>query len=100
MPSGIREILIISTPTDLPQFEALRDGSFGVPVTTRTGRPRIRRLARSLILGDNIFYGAGLPELCHEAARQEKGATIFAYAVDDPSGTASFPSTRAHRAVD
>jgi glucose-1-phosphate thymidylyltransferase len=99
MLSGIREILIISTPTDLPRFEGLLgDGSaFGVSLSYAVqaqpnglaeafivGREFVGSSAVAMILGDNIFYGAGLPELCREAVRQEKGATIFAYGVDDP----------------
>ncbi|HMI40545.1 MAG TPA: glucose-1-phosphate thymidylyltransferase RfbA [Sphingomicrobium sp.] len=107
MLSGIREILIISTPSDLPRFEALLgDGTaFGVSLSYEVqsrpngladafivGREFVGSSAVAMILGDNIFYGAGLPELCREAARQESGATIFAYAVDDPEryGVVSF----------
>ena len=107
MLSGITEILVISTPADLPRFEALLgDGSaFGVTLSYAVqhqpnglaeafiiGREFVGSSPVALILGDNIFYGAGLPELCREAARQAVGATIFAYAVDDPEryGVVSF----------
>jgi glucose-1-phosphate thymidylyltransferase len=107
MLSGIREILLISTPTDVPRFEALLgDGSaFGVSLSYEVqaqpnglaeafiiGREFVGSSAVAMILGDNIFYGAGLPELCREAVRHEKGATIFAHAVDDPEryGVVSF----------
>jgi glucose-1-phosphate thymidylyltransferase len=99
MLAGIREILIISTPEDLPRFEALLgDGSaYGLELTyARQDRPRgladafivgrefIGDSPVALILGDNIFYGAGLIEHLREAAAQAKGATVFAYAVEDP----------------
>ena len=99
MLSGIRDILIIATPAELPRFQSLLgDGSaFGVSLTYAiqteprgladafiVGRDFVGSSAVALILGDNIFYGAGLPELCREAAQQPSGATIFAYAVDDP----------------
>jgi glucose-1-phosphate thymidylyltransferase len=109
MLAGIREILIISTPRDLPQFEMLLgDGSaFGISLSYLE-QPRPEGLAQAfligaefvgsdsvaLILGDNIFYGAGLGGLCREAASRPSGATILAYQVDDPQryGVVSFDS--------
>lgn len=107
MLAGINEILIISTPVDLPRFEALLgDGSaFGIKLSYAEqaapnglaeafiiGREFVGDSSVALILGDNIFYGAGLPALCREAAQRPTGATIFAYAVDDPEryGVVSF----------
>jgi glucose-1-phosphate thymidylyltransferase len=110
MLAGIREILIISTPTDLPRFEALLgDGSaFGISLSYAVqeepnglaeafiiGRDFVGDSSVALILGDNIFYGAGLPDLCREAAQRSDGATVFAYAVEDPQryGVVSFDRT-------
>jgi glucose-1-phosphate thymidylyltransferase len=99
MLAGIRDILIITTPTDKPLFEALlRDGSqFGLSLSYAV-QERPRGLADAfivgrdfvgddnvaLILGDNIFYGHGLPELMAKAIARKQGATVFGYVVSDP----------------
>ena len=99
MLAGIREVLIISTPADLPRFEALLgDGSdYGIHLSYAEqaapnglaeafiiGREFVGDGPAALILGDNIFYGACLVELVQEAALRISGATVFAYAVEDP----------------
>jgi glucose-1-phosphate thymidylyltransferase len=107
MLAGIREILIITTPQDLHQFEALLgDGSqWGINLRYAQ-QPRPEGLAQafligadfigrdhvSLILGDNIFFGHGLPETLVRARDREAGATVFAYQVRDPEryGVVSF----------
>jgi glucose-1-phosphate thymidylyltransferase len=109
MLAGIREILIISTPEDLPRFEdLLGDGStYGINLTyAEQDRPRgladafivgrefIGDSSVALILGDNIFYGAGLIDQVRDAAGQSAGATVFAYPVEDPEryGVVTFDS--------
>ena len=99
MLAGIKEILIISTPEDTPRFEELLgDGSqFGISLSYKV-QPSPDGLAQAfilgeqfigddsvaMILGDNIFHGHGLTKLTRAAVNNEKGATVFAYYVDDP----------------
>ena len=99
MLAGIREILIISTPQDLPSFQRLLgDGTdWGIELSY-AAQPSPDGLAQAyvigadfvgsspscLILGDNIFYGHGATELFRGAARRSEGATVFAYHVTDP----------------
>jgi len=110
MLAGIKEVLIISTPNDLPNFEKLLgDGSnFGIKLSYAV-QPSPDGLAQAfiigkefignddvcLVLGDNIFYGAGLNKILSEARRkveEERQAVVFGYYVDDPEryGVAEF----------
>jgi glucose-1-phosphate thymidylyltransferase len=99
MLAGIRDILIISTPEDLPRFrKLLGDGSQWGLRLDYAEQPRPEGIAQAiliagerfgaepftLILGDNIFYGHGLPELLRSAHSRDEGATVFAYHVNDP----------------
>ena len=99
MLAGIREILIISTPEDLPKFEGLlRDGSqFGIQLQYEA-QPRPEGIAQAfilgekfigaspcaLVLGDNIFYGHDLAKDLRDSSEKTQGARVFAYPVGDP----------------
>ena len=114
MLAGIRDILVISTPADLPRFrDLLGDGSeLGIRFSFRVqekprgladaflvGEEFIGSDGVSLVLGDNIFYGGGLSEQLREAAAQREGATIFAYPVKNPEQYGVVEFDAAGRAV-
>jgi glucose-1-phosphate thymidylyltransferase len=99
MLAGIREILVISTPEAMPGFQSLlKDGSQwgisfqyaeqaeprGLADAFLVGREFVGREPVCLILGDNIFFGHGLPDLLRKAAKITQGARVFAYPVRDP----------------
>jgi glucose-1-phosphate thymidylyltransferase len=99
MLAGIRDILVITTPDDEPLFRRLLgDGTqWGISIAYRVqARPEgiaqafllaedfLNGEAASLVLGDNLFYGHGLPDQLRQAANRDQGATVFAYYVSDP----------------
>lgn len=107
MLGGIQDILIISTPQDVPQFQRLFGSGeqFGLNISYAEqahpnglaeafliGEQFIGNDSCALVLGDNIFYGAGLGDMCNSAASKPEGATVFAYKVADPHryGVVSF----------
>jgi len=110
MLADVREILVISTPVDTPRFErllgdgkrwglklsyAVQDEPDGIARAFTIGESFIAGDKVALILGDNIFYGHGLPELLHDASQGEKQATVFAYRVENPGqyGVVEFDSS-------
>ena len=99
MLAGIKDILIISTPTDTPRFEqlfgdgaelglnieyAVQESPDGLAQAFIIGEKFIGDDSVCLILGDNIYYGSGLAKMLQRAAVKEKGATVFGYHVQDP----------------
>src|SRR2546425_289041 len=117
MLAGIRDVLIISTPHDVPRFQALLgDGaqlgmSFqyaeqprpeGLAQAFVIGRDFVGCAPPALVLGDNVFYGGGLRPLLEEASKRTRGATVFAYRVKDPEryGVVEFDAERHARSIE
>ncbi len=114
MLAGVKEILIISTPEDMPRFRQLlgTGEQWGISLSYAE-QPKPEGLAQAyvigaefvngeascLILGDNVFYGHGLPELMRSASSRSEGATIFAYHVSDPGRYGVVDFDREGRAV-
>jgi glucose-1-phosphate thymidylyltransferase len=111
MLAGMREVLVISTPQDLPRFEALLgDGSRwgmdfrycvqpspdGLAQAFVLGREFVDGHPSALVLGDNLFYGHDFQRLLHSADASTRGATVFAYHVQDPQryGVVEFDAER------
>jgi glucose-1-phosphate thymidylyltransferase len=115
MLAGIREICIISTPQDLPRFrELFRDGAHlglsfeyieqprpeGIAQAFILARKFLNNGPAALVLGDNIFYGHGMPEQMQAATRLTRGAMVFAYRVRDPERYGVVQFDAAGRAID
>lgn len=114
MLAGIREILIISTPQDTPRFvQLLGDGSKwgmrleyavqerpeGLAQALTIAAPFVGQDDVTLVLGDNIYYGHGLPDLLDSASNRKSGATVFAYRVHDPERYGVVEFDKNHRAL-
>jgi len=117
MLAGIRDVLVISTPQDLPRFRMLLgDGAQlgmnfqyaeqarpeGLAQAFVIGRTFIGQAPSALVLGDNIFYGGGLRPLLEDAANRTTGATVFAYHVKDPEryGVVEFDEQRRAKSIE
>jgi glucose-1-phosphate thymidylyltransferase len=114
MLAGIRDILVITTPADVPRYQAvLGDGGvWGVSIRYAAqpspdglaqafiiGRDFVGEDTACLILGDNIFFGEGLPAMLKRAAALTRGATVFGYSVTDPERYGVVEFDAADRAV-
>jgi glucose-1-phosphate thymidylyltransferase len=112
MLAGIREYLIITTSDEAGQFKrllgdgrqwgielsyAVQDHPGGIAEAFLIGRDYLAGSASALILGDNVFYGGSLRALLHNLAQQVRGATVFAYWVDDPERYGVIELDAAHR---
>ena len=114
MLSGIREVLLISTPQDTPRFnDLLGDGAQwgmhieyavqpspdGLAQAFTIGKSFVNHQPSALVLGDNIFYGHDLVKQLHSAHAQQQGATVFAYHVHDPERYGVVAFDEQHRAI-
>jgi glucose-1-phosphate thymidylyltransferase len=112
MLAGIRDILVITTPDEIEQFQrllgnghqwgielsfAIQDNPGGIAEAFLIGRTFLAGNPSALILGDNIFYGDKLGALLHESARQSHGATVFTYWVDEPERYGVIEFDASHR---